>query len=88
MSANLERPNRIPWPPLLYGSAILAAVGAQFLFPLGFAWIPHPFSDILFAIGWVIIDSSIWVAVMTGTPSEFEQAMMSFCARGTFSGGS
>ncbi|MCB1420677.1 MAG: isoprenylcysteine carboxylmethyltransferase family protein, partial [Notoacmeibacter sp.] len=59
MSANLERPNRIPWPPLLYGSAILAAVGAQFLFPLGFAWIPHPFSDILFAIGWVIIAAAL-----------------------------
>ena len=59
MSANLERPNRIPWPPLLYGSAILAAVGAQFLFPLGFAWIPHPFSDILCAMGWVIIAAAL-----------------------------
>ncbi len=59
MSADLERPNRIPWPPLLYGSAILAAVGAQFLFPLGFAWIPHPFSDILFAIGLLAIVAAL-----------------------------
>lgn len=59
MTGDLERPNRIPWPPLLYGAAILAAIGAQFVLPLGLGWIPRPFSDILFAIGWLVIAGAL-----------------------------
>ena len=44
-----ERPNRFPWPPVLYGIAILGSVGMQWLLPLG--WLPRPFSDFLFAVG-------------------------------------
>lgn len=59
MTADLERPNRIPWPPLLYGAAILAAIGAQFVLPFGLGWIPRPFSDLLFAIGWLVIGGAL-----------------------------
>ncbi|PHP65049.1 isoprenylcysteine carboxyl methyltransferase [Zhengella mangrovi] len=55
MTTDLERPNRFPWPPVLYAIAILAAIAAQVAYPLGIGWIPHPFSDLLFATGGVVI---------------------------------
>ena len=48
-----ERPNRFPWPPVLYVSAIALAIILHFLYPL--PWIGRPLSDFLFAIGWVMV---------------------------------
>lgn len=53
MTAYDDRPNRIPWPPLLYSAAILASVLFGWFFPHG--WLPRPFSDVLFAAGWLLI---------------------------------
>ena len=45
--AGTDRPNRIPWPPLLYGGAILIAMALQRLLPL-----PDPAPDGALA-GWI-----------------------------------
>ena len=37
--------------------------------------------------GLTIIDSSIWVAVMTGLPNRLQREIISFCSSGTRSGG-
>ena len=41
----------------------------------------------LFGEGEAIIDSSIWVATITGFPACLHSSIMSFCIPGTFSGG-
>ena len=48
-----RRPNRLPWPPLLYVSAIAIAVLANLAYAL--PWFTPPLSDLLFAIGWLLI---------------------------------
>ena len=48
-----DRPNRIPWPPVLYGAAILVAIGLQQVLPLGF---PVPEAGAaLRGVGWVLL---------------------------------
>jgi protein-S-isoprenylcysteine O-methyltransferase Ste14 len=47
------RPNRLPWPPMIYLAAIVLAAVLAWTVPL--PWIPSPLSDILFAIGIVAI---------------------------------
>ncbi len=49
MSERAERPNRWPWPPIVYTSATLAALGLSFVLPL--PWFGSPIADILFAAG-------------------------------------
>jgi protein-S-isoprenylcysteine O-methyltransferase Ste14 len=53
MSDIQERPNRLPWPPLIYLAAIAASVILHLLYPLPF--IGPPLSDILFAGGVLLI---------------------------------
>ena len=53
MNAYDARPNRLPWPPMIYLAAILLAAALTWTVPL--PWIPSPLSDILFAIGIVPI---------------------------------
>ena len=48
-----ERPNRLPWPPLVYLAAIAASIVLHLLYPLPF--IGPPLSDILFAAGGLLI---------------------------------
>jgi protein-S-isoprenylcysteine O-methyltransferase Ste14 len=43
------RPNRLPWPPMIYLAAIAIAAILRYLVPL--PWLPSPLSDILFAVG-------------------------------------
>lgn len=57
MTAYDDRPNRIPWPPLLYSAAILVSVLFGWFLPLG--WLPRPFSDVLFAAGWLLIAAGL-----------------------------
>lgn len=55
IDAATDRPNRIPWPPLLYGGAILVAMALQRLLPL-----PYPAADGALAgwlgpLGWALL---------------------------------
>lgn len=46
-------PSRVPWPPILYLSAIVVAAVLGLLYPL--PWIIEPLSDLLFAAGWLAV---------------------------------
>lgn len=55
MIASTDRPNSFPWPPVLYGAAILAAMALQRLLPL-----PYPEPDGALAgwlgpVGWALV---------------------------------
>ncbi len=53
-----ERPNVIPWPPMVYVAAILVALALGFAVPL--AWLPPgPLTDILFMLGILMIAGGI-----------------------------
>ena len=55
------RPNVIPWPPLIACAAIAAAIVLGLLVPL--PWLPPPMSDILFAVGWVMIAGALAIDI-------------------------
>jgi protein-S-isoprenylcysteine O-methyltransferase Ste14 len=55
------RPNRLPWPPLIYVAAIALSVILGYLFPL--PWIGSPLSDILFAVGWVAAAGAVLIDI-------------------------
>jgi len=55
------RPNVIPWPPLIACAAIAAAIVLGLLVPL--PWLPPPMSDILFAIGWIMIAGALAIDI-------------------------
>jgi protein-S-isoprenylcysteine O-methyltransferase Ste14 len=55
------RPNRLPWPPLIYVAAIALSVILGYLFPL--PWIGSPLSDILFAVGWVAAAGAVRIDI-------------------------
>ena len=48
-----RRPNRLPWPPMLYVSAIALAVLANLAYEL--PWFAPPLSEMLFAVGWLLV---------------------------------
>ena len=49
----MDRPSAIPWPPLLYLSAIIAAWYLGTIYPL--PWLPKSISDGLFALGVLLV---------------------------------
>jgi protein-S-isoprenylcysteine O-methyltransferase Ste14 len=51
------RPNRVPWPPIIYLAAIAVSIALGLLFPL--PWISAPLSDILFAAGWLLVAAMV-----------------------------
>ena len=55
------RPSNFPWPPLIYVAAIAASILLHFLLEL--PWLPSPVSDILFAIGWVLVAGGVALIV-------------------------
>lgn len=55
------RPNRLPWPPLIYVVAIALSVLLHFAVPL--PWLPSPMSDIMFAIGWLMVAGAVMIMV-------------------------
>lgn len=61
MSDINARPNSFPWPPVIYCIAIAIAVLLGYLVPL--PWIPSPMSDILFAVGWLLVAGAIAIDV-------------------------
>jgi protein-S-isoprenylcysteine O-methyltransferase Ste14 len=50
-------PNRFPWPPLIYLSAIGASILLGMVYPL--PWIAGPLADILFAAGWLLVAAAV-----------------------------
>ncbi|WP_295813684.1 isoprenylcysteine carboxylmethyltransferase family protein [uncultured Nitratireductor sp.] len=53
MNDHERQPARFPWPPVLYLAAIAIAATLGVFYPL--PWFGPPLSDILFAIGWLLI---------------------------------
>ena len=51
------RPNRVPWPPIIYLIAIAIGIALCLLYPL--PWISAPLSDILFAAGWLLVAAMV-----------------------------
>jgi protein-S-isoprenylcysteine O-methyltransferase Ste14 len=47
------RPNSLPWPPIIYLTAIVVSFLLGVFYPL--PWFRQPLSGILFAIGWLMI---------------------------------
>ncbi|MGE0501903.1 MAG: isoprenylcysteine carboxylmethyltransferase family protein [Rhizobiaceae bacterium] len=47
-----DRPNRVPWPPIVYLVGIAASIWLGILYPL--PWFGVPFADILFALSFVV----------------------------------
>jgi len=47
------RPNTLPWPPIIFVSAIVIGVLLNVFLPL--PWVGRPLSGILFALGWLMI---------------------------------
>jgi protein-S-isoprenylcysteine O-methyltransferase Ste14 len=56
-----EKPNRIPWPPIVFGVSVAAALVLHFLWPL--PWLAGPWRTILFAAGLLLIAIAIAIDV-------------------------
>ena len=56
-------PNSFPWPPVIYGAAILVAVLLGWLVPL--PWIGQPLSDILFAVGCLAVVAALAIIIVS-----------------------
>ncbi len=54
-----KRPNTLPWPPIVYIAAVAAAIVLHWLLPL--PWIPRPLSELLFAVGWLVVGAALAV---------------------------
>lgn len=52
-----DRPNSIPWPPLIYLAAIAASVALAIWIPL--PWFGPPLADILFAMGIIAMAAAV-----------------------------
>ena len=51
------RPNTLPWPPIIYVTAIVAGVLLNVFWPL--PWVGRALSAILFALGWLMVAAFI-----------------------------
>ena len=58
-----ERPNTIPWPPILYGCAILGGWLLGHLYPLPF--LPRFLAEMAFMLGLILIVTAIFIDVRT-----------------------
>jgi protein-S-isoprenylcysteine O-methyltransferase Ste14 len=63
MSDIAQRPNRIPWPPIVYLAGIAASIWLDVLYPL--PWFGAPFADILFAAGFLLFAAVVALYVTT-----------------------
>jgi protein-S-isoprenylcysteine O-methyltransferase Ste14 len=52
-------PNRFPWPPIIYGTAILLGAFSPMLLPT--FWTGSPFSDFLTGIGVMMIAAALFI---------------------------
>ena len=54
-----DAPNTFPWPPVLYGVAILLGAISSWLLPT--PWLPSPASDMLVAVGVLLIAAALFI---------------------------
>jgi protein-S-isoprenylcysteine O-methyltransferase Ste14 len=54
-----EKPNSLPWPPLIYGAAILLGAFSAFVLPK--PWPESPASDFLAAVGGLMIAAALFI---------------------------
>jgi protein-S-isoprenylcysteine O-methyltransferase Ste14 len=52
MNEHLERPNRLPWPPIILATGWMLATAAHYLAPL--PWLTGPLGELVFAFGVLI----------------------------------
>lgn len=57
MTGIQDRPNTVPWPPLVFVSAVALAVLLNWLVPL--PWLSGPLSEFLFAVGWLVVAAAV-----------------------------
>lgn len=57
MSDRTERSSTIPWPPIVYLIAAVAAIVASLYYPL--PWLPSPLSELMSAAGLVVIAGAV-----------------------------
>lgn len=57
-----DRPAHIPWPPIIFLVAVIVAVLLGRTVAL--SWLPPPFSDVLFAMGWLTAASAVLIGVL------------------------
>lgn len=60
MSDAALRPSAFPWPPVIYVGATAASILLHMLYEL--PWVVPPVSDILFAVGWLLV--AAWIALL------------------------
>jgi protein-S-isoprenylcysteine O-methyltransferase Ste14 len=61
MTTASTAPNRLPWPPMIYLAAIVAGGVLSIVVPL--PWIGEPISDILFAVGCLMVLLAVIVGI-------------------------
>ncbi len=59
----MDKPNTIPWPPILYGAAIISGVVLGWYYKL--PWINGIISDLGFMLGLILIATAIFIDVRT-----------------------
>ena len=59
MTESESRPNVFPWPPGIYGVAILSSALSGYVLPL--PWVGSPLSDFLFGIGLMLIAVALFI---------------------------
>jgi protein-S-isoprenylcysteine O-methyltransferase Ste14 len=52
-----ERPNTLPWPPIIVVGGVALAILLHYLVPL--PWLRGPLAEFLFAIGWLVVAGAI-----------------------------
>lgn len=61
MTAAMDRPNRFPWPPVVYVGAIAAAIVLGVAVPLPF--VTGPLGEFLFALGWLVAAGGVAIDI-------------------------
>lgn len=56
-----DRPNTLPWPPIIYICAAALAIIGHMLLPL--PWVPGALGEFLFAVGWLVVAGAIAIDV-------------------------
>ncbi|MEO3385671.1 isoprenylcysteine carboxylmethyltransferase family protein [Mesorhizobium sp. CAU 1741] len=61
MTTLQDRPNTLPWPPIIYIAAVALAIIAHWLAPL--PWLPLQLAEFLFAVGWILVAGALFIDI-------------------------
>lgn len=61
MSTIEDKPNRLPWPPMIYIAVAALAIVLHWLLPL--PWLADPLREFLFAVGWLVVAGAIAIDI-------------------------